>query len=133
MTSPPSRPVIVLYVALGSALGGVSRYLLSGVVQAKADTSFPVGTLLVNVTGSFLLGFLARYGFGANGISPEGRLLLTAGFCGGYTTFSTFSLETLQLLEQGSYGKAATYAGTSLVVSLTATIAGAAMARALTE
>ena len=125
--------MILLYVALGSALGGVSRYLLGGFLQLRADTAFPIGTLVVNVTGSFLMGFFARYAMETPDFSPLARAFLTAGFCGGYTTFSTFSYESFQLLEQGSYGKAATYMLSSLLVALAATVAGVLAARQMVE
>jgi len=125
--------VILLYVALGSALGGVSRYLLGGVLQLRADTAFPIGTLVVNVSGSFLMGFFARYAMETSDFSPLARAFLTAGFCGGYTTFSTFSYESFQLLEQGSYGKAATYMLSSLLVALAATVVGVLAARQMVE
>ena len=125
--------MILVYVALGSALGGVSRFLLGGYLQTRAGVSFPIGTLAVNVTGSFLLGFLARYMSVEAGASPATRALLTAGFCGGYTTFSTFSVETLQLFEQGSWGKGGAYMAASVVLSLAAAIAGVLLARAVAE
>ncbi|HEU4631804.1 MAG TPA: fluoride efflux transporter CrcB [Gemmatimonadaceae bacterium] len=122
----------VWFVALGSAAGGVTRYLLSGAVQRAAGGPFPAGTLLVNVSGSFLLGFLLRYTLAVPAVTPELRLGLTAGFCGGYTTFSTFSAETVTLVEGGDYRRAALYALTSLVVSILAAALGFAAARALT-
>lgn len=125
--------MILLYVALGSALGGVSRFLLGGFLQTRATTAFPVGTLAVNVTGAFLLGFLTRHFSLGAGTSPETRALLTVGFCGGYTTFSTFSVETLQLLEQGSWGKGGAYVVASVTLSLAAAVGGVMLARALAE
>lgn len=125
--------MILLYVALGSALGGVSRVLLGGFVQTRAGTAFPVGTLAVNVTGAFLLGFLTRHFSVEAGTSPETRAMLTAGFCGGYTTFSTFSVETLQLLEQGSWGKGMAYTAASVLFSLAAALGGVLLARAIAE
>jgi len=98
--APPSfRMPLALYVAAGSAIGGVARYLLSLAIQQRATTPFPVGTLVINVTGSLLLGFLLRYATASSTMSPEARALLTTGFCGGYTTFSTFSYETVALFE----------------------------------
>ena len=85
------------YVALGSAVGGVARFALATIVQQRVGPDFPAGTLVVNVSGSLLLGFLLRYSLGTVAISPEVRALLTTGFCGGYTTFSTFSYETFTL------------------------------------
>lgn len=119
------------YIAVGSALGGVSRYLIGGLVQRGAGPGFPTGTLVVNVTGSFLLGMFLRYGLETPTLTPEMRAFLTAGFCGGYTTFSTFSYETVALLEDGHWGRAALYAAASLGLSLAATLLGLLAARGL--
>src|SRR5215471_9164225 len=89
------------YVAVGSACGGVARFAVAMLVQQRVGPNFPVGTLVVNITGSFLIGLLLRYALGTSAISPEVRALLTTGFVGGYTTFSTFSYETLVLIEDG--------------------------------
>ena len=118
-------------VAIGAAAGGVSRYYLSLAVYARAGAAFPWGTLLVNVSGSLLLGFLMRYALATPSLSAEMRLLLTTGFCGGYTTFSTFSYETAMLLEDGQYERAATYALASVIVALIATACGFILAREL--
>jgi len=117
------------YVAAGSALGGVTRFLVGGWVQRVAGVSFPAGTLVVNVTGSFLLGFLLRYALGTASITPEVRALLTAGFCGGYTTFSTFSYDAVTLAEDGSYARLAVYVVASVLLSVAATFLGVAAAR----
>jgi CrcB protein len=114
------------YIAAGSALGGVSRYLLGGLVQRILDTTFPAGTLVVNLTGSFLLGLFLRYALETPTLSPELRAFLTIGFCGGYTTFSTFSYETL---EDGEWTRAGLYAGLSVVLALVATLLGFLVAR----
>jgi len=105
-----------LWTALGSALGGVGRYWLSGVIARRFGEAFPVGTLVVNATGSFVIGFIASL------TRPEGRLLMSAsgrqflmvGICGGYTTFSSFSLQTLNLAREGEWF----YAGANVVASL---------------
>ena len=120
---------MLLYVALGSAIGGVSRYLLGGLVQRMLDTAFPAGTLLVNVTGSFLLGAIIRYALETPSLTPEVRAFLTIGFCGGYTTFSTFSYETMALLEDGEWVRAGVYITASVILSLMATFLGLALAR----
>ena len=120
---------MLLYVALGSAIGGVSRYLLGGLVQRMLDTTFPAGTLLVNVTGSFLLGAIIRYALETPSLTPEVRAFLTIGFCGGYTTFSTFSYETMALLEDGEWARAGVYITASVILSLIATFIGFALAR----
>ena len=118
-------------VAVGAAAGGVSRYYLSLAIHSRAGAAFPWGTFLVNVSGSLLLGFLMRYALASPGVSAEMRLLLTTGFCGGYTTFSTFSYETAMLLEDGQYERAATYAIGSVIVALVATACGFLLAREL--
>jgi len=115
---------MIWYIAFGSALGGAARYLLGGLIQRLAGSAFPLGTLIINVTGSFLLGFLYRYSADSAVISPEIRAMLTIGVCGGYTTFSTFSWESVRLLEDGEIGKAATYLALSVGVSLGAVVLG---------
>lgn len=119
------------YVAIGSAVGGVSRYLLGGLIQRMVSGTFPLGTLVINVTGSALLGFLVRYALDIPAMTPEIRALLGVGFCGGYTTFSTFSYEALTLLEDGDWRRAGLYVALSVGVSLLATFAGFAAAREL--
>ncbi|MEO6056880.1 MAG: fluoride efflux transporter CrcB [Gemmatimonadales bacterium] len=119
------------YIAIGSAVGGVSRYLVGGAVQRLTAGTFPVGTLLVNVTGSFLLGAILRYGVDTPTLTPELRAFLTLGFCGGYTTFSAFSYETVALLEDGEWTRAAVYAGLSVGLSILATFLGFIAAREL--
>jgi CrcB protein len=117
------------YIAFGSAVGGVSRYLLGGLVQRGTSGTFPVGTLVINVTGSFLLGLLYRYATDSAAISPELRAMLTIGFCGGYTTFSTFSYETVRLLEDGEMGRALSYIGLSVLLSVGGAMLGIAAGR----
>jgi len=89
-----------LWVALGGALGSVGRFWLSGLVATRYGESFPMGTLVVNVTGSFVIGCLAALSApeGRLLVSPQARQFLMIGVCGGYTTFSSFSLQTLNLL-----------------------------------
>ena len=110
-------------IALGGAAGSVTRYLLGGVVQRAAGVAFPVGTLMVNVTGSFLAGFLLRYFMNVQ-THPFLRAALVVGFCGGFTTFSAFSSETLGLFEGGEYARAAGYVVASVALSLLAVFAG---------
>ena len=117
------------YIAAGSALGGVSRYLVGGMVQRILDTTFPAGTLVVNLTGSFLLGLFLRYALETPTLTPELRAFLTIGFCGGYTTFSTFSYETFALLEDGQWARAGLYAALSVLLALGGTILGFLAAR----
>src|SRR5438270_11558641 len=120
------------YVAVGSAVGGVARFALASIVQQRVGPNFPVGTLVVNITGSFLLGLLLRYALATDAISPELRALLTTGFCGGYTTFSTFTYDTLVLMEEGGgHGRAGLYVLLSVVLSLVAAWLGIMAASAL--
>ena len=122
-----------LYVALGGALGSVARFWLSGVAARHFGETFPWGTLIVNVTGSFAIGFFAAL------TSPEGRWfvapglrnLFMAGVLGGYTTFSSFSLQTLNLAENGEYGRAAGNALVSMAGCLIAVWLGHALAQSL--
>jgi fluoride exporter len=120
---------MLIYVAVGSALGGMSRYLLGGLIQRLTETSFPTGTLFINFSGSLLLGLIIRYALETPGFSPEIRALLTVGFCGGYTTFSTFSYETVVLLESAEWMRAGLYVAASLLLSLAGTFMGFALAR----
>jgi len=120
---------MLLYVAVGSAIGGVSRYLLGGLIQRLLDTTFPAGTLPINISGSFLLGAILRYAIETPTLSPEVRAFLTIGFCGGYTTFSTFSYETVALLEDGEWTRAGLYVGASVLLSLLGVFLGFALAR----
>jgi CrcB protein len=115
---------MIWYIALGSAAGGVLRYLVGGAVQRAWGGGLPLGTFVVNLTGSFLLGILLRVAVHPPSLSPEVRAMLTIGLCGGYTTFSTFSAETVTLLHQGEWRKATGYVLASVLVSLLATVAG---------
>jgi len=119
------------YIAAGSAIGGVSRYLLGGFLQRQTAGTFPIGTLLINISGSFLLGLILRYAVDTPTLTPEARGFLTVGFCGGYTTFSTFSYETVALMEDGQWPRAAMYVSLSVGLSVLATFLGFAAAREL--
>ncbi|MCA0375226.1 MAG: fluoride efflux transporter CrcB [Gemmatimonadetes bacterium] len=122
MTSPLTVGAL-LAVALGGALGSVLRYVLGVVVPPVGG--LPAGTLVVNVVGSFLVGLFVRLF-----VTPDAdhvlRLALTAGLCGGFTTFSTFSAETVTLLQQGRAGRALLYVALSLLLGLAAAAAGLA-------
>jgi fluoride exporter len=128
--------VNVLLVALGSAAGGVARWSIGGWVQRLAGgappTVFPVGTLLVNATGSFVLGLLgaALSRPGNAGRADLAWLLLGVGFCGGYTTFSTFSLDTVALLEARGWLVASANVVGSVAAGLVGVGAGLALGRA---
>lgn len=116
-------------VAIGGALGSVARFWISTVVSNRVTETFPLGTLVVNVTGSFLIGLLAAMSR-SNGISDTTRTFLMVGVCGGYTTFSSFSLQNLQLLQNGNLYYAGLNTALSLVLCMVAVwigfVAGAA-------
>lgn len=119
--------MIAIVVFLGAGLGGLARYALGGWVQQAAGAAFPWGTFIINVTGSLLLGFLVAFLEGI-AASPTWRLFLTIGFCGGYTTFSTFSYESMRLLQDSQWARAAAYIAGSTVLSIAAAFAGFALA-----
>ena len=115
--------MIPLVVFIGAGAGGVTRYWLGALIQTAAGASFPFGTLVINVTGSLILAFL--YAFLESVAAPaQWRALLGIGFCGGYTTFSTFSYEAVQLLQDGQWQRAGVYVLSSVVLSLVAAVLG---------
>jgi CrcB protein len=109
-----------LWIALGGALGSVMRYWLAELVAALVESPFPWATMIANITGSFVIGFYATL------TGPEGRLLASpvqrqfvmVGICGGYTTFSAFSLQTLSLAQDGDWLRAGANVGASVVLCL---------------
>jgi CrcB protein len=120
----------LLIVCAGGAVGSGLRYLASTWAARALGADFPRGTLIVNVTGSFVLAFV--FAVPGSRVSPELRLFLGAGICGGYTTYSSFNTETLALFDQGSAGLAAANLVLTVVGSLVAGIAGLALGRWLT-
>ncbi|HVZ47221.1 MAG TPA: fluoride efflux transporter CrcB [Gemmatimonadaceae bacterium] len=121
--------MMILLIALGGAAGSAVRYMLSEALQRGSGTEFPVATLLVNATGSLVLGFLMRYLLDGASVSAGTRALLTTGFCGGYTTFSTFSYETIALIDRGDLRRAAVYVSLSVALSLGGVAAGIGAAK----
>lgn len=117
-------------VFLGAGIGGLARYALGGWVQSRAGIAFPWGTLFVNVTGSLLLTFLIGT-LERTAVSPEWRLFLGIGVCGGYTTFSTFSYETVRMMQSGDWTRAAWYVAASVVLTIAAALLGFLLASAL--
>lgn len=115
-----------LAVGAGGATGAIARYLL-GLIPVYTYMNFPVGTMLINLTGAFCIGVIAGVAPTGN-LSPRQILLLKTGFCGGFTTFSTFSLETLTLIEQGHTMAAGVYAAGSVLVCLAGVLAGKMLA-----
>ena len=125
------NPALLLWIGAGSALGGMSRYALTVAVQSRLTTPFPVATLGINISGSLVLAFVMGIALNSTALSQEVQLFLTTGFCGGFTTFSTFSYETARLVEIGDYRRAGVYAVASVILSLAGTFAGFAIARAM--
>lgn len=122
----------ILIVALGGAAGSVARYLLSSTLQGMSTTVFPIGTMIVNMIGCLLIGLFTSIGGEHYGLSPAMRLLLVTGFCGGFTTFSTFANETVQLsCSPGHALMAALYVGLSVALGLLCAIVGAWLGRML--
>lgn len=112
--------IAYLWIALGSALGGVGRYTLSGVVANWIGATFPWGTLIVNITGCFVIGIFNTV-TGADGVflvPLDARLFVMVGMCGGYTTFSSFSLESLNLMRNGEWLMAGGYVLASTILCL---------------
>lgn len=118
-------------VFVASGLGGMARYLLAGWVQRFPSEVFPVGTLVVNLTGCAAIGFLAAVAGGRLGLPEEYRVALAAGLLGGFTTFSTFGLETFALFSTGQAARACLNVGLSIVGGLLAVWAGFSLGRLL--
>ena len=96
--------MLYIFVGLGGVFGAMSRYAISKAINEKTGFSFPLGTLIVNITGAFLLSFILGMGISHQGlIAKDLELALTTGFLGAYTTFSTFSWETFQLIQNGEF------------------------------
>jgi CrcB protein len=125
--------MLYLWVMLGSALGGGARYWLSGVIANRIGETFPWGTILVNVSGSFAIGFFATL-TGPDGrllVGTEARQFVMIGLCGGYTTFSSFSLQSLNLVRDGEWLAAGANIGVSIVLCLLAVWLGHILAGVL--
>jgi CrcB protein len=118
-----------LVVALGGALGAVSRYGVALIVATFWKRDFPLATLLINVTGSFILGFFATFAAERTSLDPLWRLLVATGFVGAYTTFSTFEYETQRLTESGALWWGALNIVTSVAAGFAAVQLGVFLAR----
>jgi CrcB protein len=121
----------LIAIALGGALGSVARYLTSMGVTRMTGASYPLGTLCVNVIGSFCMGFALVMIIEKLGMSARAGLFLMTGFLGGFTTFSAFSLEAYQMLQAGRMLVLSSYVIASVFLSIAALIAGVALARAV--
>lgn len=118
-----------LLVALGSAIGGCARYGIGGLIASRWGTAFPWSTVVINVTGSFVIGLFLTAAMERAAVDPRWRLLVAVGFCGGYTTFSTFAWETVSLLDGRNFAFAAANVSGSAIAGVAAIYAGAALAR----
>ena len=115
---------LILIIGTGSFIGGVSRFLASRYIQNTVISGFPYGTLFVNVLGCLLIGIFYGMSERGNFMSAEMRLFLTVGFCGGFTTYSTFASENLSLLKDGNFFYFALYTALSVFLGLMATYFG---------
>ena len=127
--------VTYFWIALGSALGGVARYWSSGLIATHIGETFPFGTIFVNVVGSFLIGFIATLSApdGRWFIGSDARQFLMLGVLGGYTTFSSFSLQTLNLVRDGEWWQAGANVALSVVLCLVAVWLGHIAAAAVNQ
>jgi len=120
-----------LLVCLGGAVGTGARYLVGGLVERATGSTFPWGTLGVNLLGSFLLGLVMHVALTTDMLSPTLRFTLTTGVLGGFTTYSTFNYETVESLKAGAWGHAGLYVALTVVTCVVAGFLGLAAGRAL--
>jgi len=121
----------ILLLLLFGAAGTLARYGLQGVVQYRTGPGFPTGTLSVNLVGCFLLGLVGQFALHRLAFPPEWRIGITLGFFGAFTTFSTFGWETVKMLEDGEWWKAAVYVSVSVVGGILLALTGMRLADAL--
>ena len=120
-----------MWLAAGSLAGGLARYVFSGAAHRLLGAGFPYGTMAVNLLGCFLIGFLDALAQERMALGAAGRMFLMVGFCGAFTTFSTFALETSALLREGDWARAAVNVGVAVAAGLILVRAGVATARAI--
>lgn len=120
--------VRIFLIALFGAAGTLARYGLQGLVQVRAGSTFPYGTLVINLTGCFLLAVIGQVTLNRMVISPDWRVAIAVGFFGGYTTFSSFGWETAKMLEDGEWLRATTYVTASVAAGLLLSVAGIRLA-----
>jgi CrcB protein len=121
----------MLVISLGAIFGANARWIISRYLAKAISPWFPYGTLVINVSGSFMVGFFMIWATERVLIDPRWRLLIVVGFCGAYTTFSSFAYETMALFEQGQWGLMATNFVSNNLLCLLAALGGMALARAL--
>jgi CrcB protein len=122
---------VVVAVGVGGGLGALIRYFLAGAIQPSWWPGFPFGIFVVNITGGLVMGLITGLAALKIQMTPEVRAFLTTGILGGYTTFSTFSLDSALLMERGAYMQAAAYIVGSVVLSIAALFAGLWIVRAI--
>lgn len=114
----------LLLIGIGGAVGSIARHVMAKAIHEKFNTVFPFGTLMVNVLGSFLLGMIYMLAVRKVGLTENARLLLGVGFCGGFTTFSAFTLENFNLIQQKLVGMSTLYISISVAAGILALGAG---------
>jgi fluoride exporter len=114
----------IALIAIFGAVGTLARYGLQGLVQIRVGSTFPYGTLLINLTGCFFLGLIGQFTLNRMVISPDWRVAIAVGFFGGYTTFSSFGWETAKMLEDGEWLRATAYVAASVFAGLLMSVAG---------
>ena len=119
----------IIFVGVGGLLGSIARYLAAFFLTRAIPSAFPYGTFAVNVVGCLIIGIVYGLSQRFDWLNPEWRLFLATGFCGGFTTFSSFAYENIVLLQDRDYLTFAAYAVLSFVVCLAAAFAGFALAR----
>jgi fluoride exporter len=119
----------LLLIAAFGAVGTLARYGLQGLVQVKMNSTFPYGTLLINLTGCFFLGLLGQAMLSRMIVSPEWRMAITIGFFGGYTTFSSFGWETAKMMEAGEWLQATSYVAASVIFGILLSAVGIRLAQ----
>ena len=120
-----------LWISLGAIIGANMRYLVGKLISNFVSSSLPYATLIINVTGSFIIGFFLAWTVERVLIDPKWRLLVAVGFCGSYTTFSSYSYETIKLFEDGSYAFGTMNFVFNNLFSILAAVAGIMLARAI--
>lgn len=118
----------LLLIALFGAAGTLARYGLQGLVQVRMGSTFPYGTLLINLSGCFFLGLIGQFTLNRMVVSPEMRMAIAVGFFGGFTTFSSFGWETAKMFEAGEWLRGTTYVTASVVLGLLLSVAGIRLA-----
>lgn len=123
----------ILLILVFGALGTICRYGLQGAIQTRSASTFPSGTLIVNLIGCFLIGGIGQYALLHLSFPPEWRIALTVGFLGGFTTFSSFSWETVRLLQDGQWRSGTVYVLVSLIGGLICVLGGMRIAEGISQ